>query len=136
MFVEEACICMHVCVCACVRPQGLDGVSGIKVIDTDAFSNAPRPAGHITVMPHCLELLSLPAACGLSSDLQPAVAVSCQGSRWSAPIPLPGAALGGLGQGQNQQGYVPLHSLTGALLSLLRLQRRPCVVLSTQGCAR
>lgn len=45
---------------AALNLQVMDFNLALHVIDTDAFTSSPRPPGHVQLMPHSLELLSLP----------------------------------------------------------------------------
>eukprot|EP00798_Chlamydomonas_sp_ICE-L_P025166 gene25166-10797_t len=60
------------------RPVGAPG----------AFTSSPKPtSGSITILPRSMELLSW----SLFSDTHYGIALSMMGSRWSAPLSLPGA---------------------------------------------
>ncbi len=51
----------------------------MRVVDTEAFTSVPRPPSHLTLMPRSMELMSLPqGVVGYATELQPAVAISCQ----------------------------------------------------------
>lgn len=73
--------------------EALSGPMGTaRVIDTDAFTSAPKPPAHVTIMPRAVELLPLPALQQPEGGVvvQAAVALSIAGSRWSAPLPVAG----------------------------------------------
>ncbi|KAL6746103.1 hypothetical protein V8C86DRAFT_3121422 [Haematococcus lacustris] len=72
------------------------GQPPLRVLDTEAGLGL-RPPGQVTVLPGALELVSLPPLSTLDDDLPGgpvlAVGISCGGSRWCAPLPLPRAPL-------------------------------------------
>ena len=83
--------------------QGSAGGAGgteLRLVDTDAFTQSPKPTqGSVTVLPRSVELLSYPQY----SDAQHAVVLSMMGSRWSAPLALPGPRGGPAGAGASAQ---------------------------------
>ncbi len=65
----------------------------LKIIDTEAFRNSPRPSEYVSVQPRSLELLSYPrgfsTADGNGGGMQVALVLSLYDSRWTQPIYLP-----------------------------------------------
>ncbi|GIL84698.1 hypothetical protein Vretifemale_13315, partial [Volvox reticuliferus] len=92
----------------------------LRIIDTEAFRNAPRPSSYVSVLPRSLELLSYPPGVPgpLADDdggggtgnsiMQAAVVLRLDDSRWTQPIylPRPGEQL----QPRPGAGGVPLPS--------------------------
>ncbi|GLI59136.1 hypothetical protein VaNZ11_000961, partial [Volvox africanus] len=73
----------------------------LRILDTEAFRNSPRPSSYVSVLPRSLELLSYPLGVpGLlavddddggtgNNNLQVAVVLRLYDSRWTQPIYLP-----------------------------------------------